>query len=397
MLYKDHCNRKSNQQNLGTIKSSNLCTEIVEYTSAEEVAVCNLASISLSKFADYDSKTFDYESLHRVTKRVTRNLNTVIDRTFYPLQEAKTSNFRHRPIGIGVQGMADAFQKLGFAFESPEALDLNTKIFETIYHAAMETSMEMAKEQGPYETFKGSPLSEGKFQFDLWGKKPHTDRYDWQKLRQEVMTHGVRNSLLVAPMPTASTSQILGNNESFEPFTSNIYTRRVLSGEFICVNKHLVRDLINLGLWTTSVKNQIVANNGSVQTVTEIPDNIKEIYKTVWEISQKKMMDLAIARGPYICQSQSLNLYQENPQFNKMSAMHFYAWRSGLKTGQYYFRSRPARDAIKFTVNVDMLLKAADGGNMNQVMECLNIDKDKLSKKKKLASKPDSLKTANMP
>ena len=255
----------------------------------------------------------------------------------------------------------------------------------------------MAKEQGPYETFKGSPLSEGKFQFDLWGKKPHTDRYDWQKLRQEVMTHGVRNSLLVAPMPTASTSQILGNNESFEPFTSNIYTRRVLSGEFICVNKHLVRDLINLGLWTTSVKNQIVANNGSVQTVTEIPDNIKEIYKTVWEISQKKMMDLAIARGPYICQSQSLNLYQENPQFNKMSAMHFYAWRSGLKTGQYYFRSRPARDAIKFTVNVDMLLKAADGGNMNQVMECLNIDKDKLSKKKKLASKPDSLKTANMP
>ena len=309
MLYKDHCNRKSNQQNLGTIKSSNLCTEILEYTRKDEIAVCNLASISLSKFADYESRTFDFEALHRVTKKVTRNLNTVIDRNYYPLPEAKTSNMRHRPIGIGIQGLADAFQKVGYAFESPEALDLNTKIFETIYHAAMETSMELAKEQGPYETFKGSPLSQGKFQFDLWGKKPHTDRYNWDKLREDVKIHGVRNSLLVAPMPTASTSQILGNNESFEPFTSNIYTRRVLSGEFICVNKHLVRDLIKLGLWTTAVKNQIVANNGSVQTVAEIPDNLKEIYKTVWEISQKKTMDLAAARGPYICQSQSLNLY----------------------------------------------------------------------------------------
>ena len=272
---------------------------------------------------------------------------------------------RHRPIGIGVQGLADCFQKMGVAFESEAALDINTKIFETIYHAAMETSMEIAKVEGPYSTFKGSPLSEGKFQFDLWDVKPHTDRYDWAKLREDVMKHGARNSLLLAPMPTASTSQILGNNESFEPFTSNIYTRRVLSGEFICVNKHLVRDLIKLDLWTSSVKNQIVANNGSVQDIKEIPQNIKDIYKTVWEISQRKTMNLAIARGPYICQSQSLNLYQENPQFNKMSLMHFHAWRSGLKTGQYYFRSRPARDAIKFTVNVDMLLKAADGGNAN--------------------------------
>lgn len=304
-----------------------MCTEIVEYTDKDEVAVCNLASISLSKFADYESRTFDYEALHKVTKRVTKNLNVVIDRNYYPIEEARTSNMKHRPIGIGVQGMADAFQKMGYPYESDEALDLNTKIFETIYHAAMEASVELAKVDGPYSTFKGSPLSEGKFQFDLWEKEPHTDRYDWAKLREEAKTYGARNSLLVAPMPTASTSQILGNNESFEPFTSNIYTRRVLSGEFICVNKHLVRDLIKLDLWNTSVKNQIVANNGSVQGVKEIPDNIKEIYKTVWEISQKKMMNLAIARGPYICQSQSLNLYQENPVFSKMSAMHFYGWR----------------------------------------------------------------------
>lgn len=301
MLYKDACNKKSNQQNLGTIKSSNLCTEIVEYTDKDEVAVCNLASISLSKFADHESQTFDYDSLHKVTKRVTKNLNRVIDRNFYPVKQAEVSNMRHRPIGIGVQGLADAFQKLGIAFESEEAIDVNTKIFETIYHASMETSMEIAKVEGPYETFKGSPLSEGKFQFDLWDLKPHTDRYDWEKLRKDVIKYGARNSLLVAPMPTASTSQILGNNESFEPFTSNIYTRRVLSGEFICVNKHLVRDLIKLNLWNTSVKNQIVANNGSVQGIKEIPAKIKEIYKTVWEISQKKMMNLAIARGPYIC------------------------------------------------------------------------------------------------
>jgi ribonucleoside-diphosphate reductase alpha subunit len=309
MLYKDACNLKSNQQNLGTIKSSNLCTEIVEFTDKDEVAVCNLASISLSKFASYETREFDYENLHKVTKRITKNLNRVIDRNYYPIPEAKNSNMRHRPIGIGVQGLADAFHKMGLAFESDQALKVNNMIFETIYHAAMETSMEIAKVEGPYSTFKGSPLSEGKFQFDLWNVKPCTDRYDWAKLRVDVMKHGARNSLLVAPMPTASTSQILGNNESFEPFTSNIYTRRVLSGEFICVNRHLVRDLINLNLWTTSIKNEIIANNGSVQGISQIPPNIQELYKTIWEIPQKKLLDLAIGRGPYICQSQSLNLY----------------------------------------------------------------------------------------
>jgi ribonucleoside-diphosphate reductase alpha chain len=263
----------------------------------------------------------------------------VIERNFYPVKEAENSNMRHRPIGIGVQGLADAFQMLGIAFESEQAIDVNTKIFETIYHAAMETSMEIAREEGHYETFPGSPLSQGKFQFDLWDVKPHTDRYDWDKLRADVMKHGARNSLLLAPMPTASTSQILGNNESFEPFTSNIYTRRVLSGEFICVNKHLVRDLIKIGLWTSDVKNLIIANNGSVQGIKQIPDEMKQIYKTVWEIKQRQLIDLAVSRGPYICQSQSLNLYMKDPDPEKMSSMHFNAWRKGLKTGQYYFRS----------------------------------------------------------
>lgn len=398
MLYKDACNRKSNQQNLGCIKSSNLCTEILEYTSKDEVAVCNLASISLSKFASVETKTFDYESLHRVTKRITKNLNRVIDRNYYPIEEAKNSNMRHRPIGIGVQGLADAFQIMGLAFESDEALKTNAMIFETIYHAAMQTSMEMAQVEGHYQSFPGSPLSEGKFQFDLWGVKPITERYDWELLRQQVVQHGARNSLLVAPMPTASTSQILGNNESFEPFTSNVYTRRVLSGEFIIVNKHLVRDLIKLGLWTTEIKNMIVANNGSVQAISQIPAETREIYKTIWEIKQKRMLDMAVARGPYICQSQSLNLYQENPQFSKMSAMHFHAWKQGLKTGQYYFRSRPARDAIKFTVNVDMLLQASDKG-ADQVMECLNTNnatKNMGKKRRAMGQKPASLETDGM-
>ena len=301
MLYKDACNKKSNQQNLGTIKSSNLCTEIIEYTSKDEVAVCNLASISLAKFADENTKKFDYDFLHKVTKRITRNLNRVIDRNFYPIEEAKNSNMRHRPIGIGVQGLADAYAKMQIAFEDDEAQNVNSLIFETIYHAAMETSMEIAKEEGYYQTFPGSPLSQGKFQMDLWEKEPYSDRYDWEKLRQEVIKHGARNSLLVAPMPTASTSQILGNNESFEPFTSNIYTRRVLSGEFICVNRHLVRDLCALGLWTSEVKNQIVADNGSVQNIKAIPARTKEIYKTIWEIPQKILMNLAIGRGPFIC------------------------------------------------------------------------------------------------
>ena len=288
---------------------------------------------------------------------------------------------------------------MGLPFESDGAFRVNQLIFETIYHAAMETSMEIAQVDGHYESFPGSPLSKGKFQFDLWGVNPCSDRYDWETLRQKVMQYGARNSLLCAPMPTASTSQILGNNESFEPFTSNIYTRRVLSGEFIIVNKHLVRDLLELGLWTTSIKNQIVANNGSVQNISEIPEHLREVYKTVWEIKQKRMMDLAVARGPYICQSQSLNLYQENPQFAKMSAMHFHAWKSGLKTGQYYFRSRPARDAIKFTVNVDMLLQAADKGSAAQVMECLNTDnaaKKNIGKRRAVGAKPASLQSANM-
>lgn len=363
MLYKDACNRKSNQQNLGCIKSSNLCTEILEYTSKDEVAVCNLASIALSKFADRTTKTFNYENLHRVAKRVTKNLNRVIDRNFYPVKEARNSNMRHRPIGIGVQGMADALAMMSIPYEDPRALEVNTLIFETIYHAAMEASIEIAKEEGHYETFKGSPLSEGKFQFDLWGVKPYSNRYDWDKLRTDVMEHGARNSLLVAPMPTASTSQILGNNESFEPFTSNVYTRRVLAGEFICVNKHLVADLIDLGLWTSEIKNRIVADNGSVQNIPGIPNDLKKLYKTIWEISQKVLIDMAAARGPYICQSQSLNLYQQDPRFDRMSAMHFHAWKTGLKTGQYYFRSRPARDAIKFTVDVEKLLEGADKGN----------------------------------
>lgn len=305
----------------------------MEYTDKDEVAVCNLASISLSKFTNFETKTFDYDNLHKVTKRITKNLNRVIDRNYYPVAEARTSNMRHRPIGIGVQGLADTFQMMGLPFESDEALKVNQLIFETIYHASMETSIEIAEVEGHYESFRGSPLSEGKFQFDLWDVSPCSDRYDWDALRQRVKQHGARNSLLIAPMPTASTSQILGNNESFEPFTSNIYTRRVLSGEFIVVNKHLVRDLLKINLWTTSIKNQIVANNGSVQNISEIPEQLREVYKTVWEIKQKRMMDLAIARGPYICQSQSLNLYQENPAFNKMSAMHFHAWKSGLKTG----------------------------------------------------------------
>ena len=303
MVYKDACNRKSNQQNLGTIKSSNLCTEIVEYSDPDEIAVCNLASISLSSFVDMEARQFDYAKLHQVTKRVTKNLNRVIDRNYYPVPETRTSNMRHRPIGVGVQGFADALAMMQIAYEDKEAESLNAMIFETIYHAAMEASMELAKIEGPYKTFAGSPLSQGKFQFDLWNTKPVTDRYDWDTLRADVMKHGARNSLLVAPMPTASTSQVLGNNESFEPFTANVFTRRTNSGEFICLNKHLVRDLIKLNLWTAKIKNQLVADNGSIQKIKEIPDRVKQIYKTVWEIPQKTLIKLAIARGPFICQS----------------------------------------------------------------------------------------------
>ncbi len=350
MLYKDAANKKSNQKNLGTIKSSNLCTEIMEYTSPDEVAVCNLASIALPKFVTEDGK-FDHQKLYDITKVVTRNLNKVIDVNYYPVPEARYSNMRHRPIGIGVQGLADAFILLRMPFDSPEARGLNTDIHETIYYAAMETSMELAKVNGPYETFKGSPVSKGIFQFDMWGVTPKSGRWDWENLKKEVKQHGVRNSLLLAPMPTASTSQILGNNECFEPYTSNIYTRRTLSGEFIIANKHLMKDLIGLGLWTENMRQKLISTNGSVQPIPEIPQHIKDIYKTVWEISQKSIIDMSADRGAYICQSQSLNIHLTDPNFGKLTSMHFYAWKKGLKTGMYYLRSTAAADAIKFTLD----------------------------------------------
>ena len=349
MLFKDAANRKSNQKNLGTIKSSNLCTEIMEYTSADEVAVCNLASLSLPKYVKEDG-TFDHQKLYEITKVVTKNLNKVIDVNYYPVPEARNSNMRHRPIGLGVQGLADAFIMMRHPFESPEARKLNKEIFETIYFAAMESSMEIAKKEGAYETFKGSPTSKGIFQFDMWGVTPDSGRWDWEKLKQEVKKNGVRNSLLVAPMPTASTSQILGNNECFEPYTSNIYTRRVLSGEFIVINKHLLKDLIKMNLWSEDMKNQLIGANGSVQEIPGIPEDIKELYKTVWEISQKTIVEMAAERGPYICQSQSLNIHMLNPNFGKLTSMHFTAWKLGLKTGMYYLRTKAATDAIKFTV-----------------------------------------------
>ncbi|WP_420576140.1 ribonucleoside-diphosphate reductase subunit alpha [Ekhidna sp.] len=349
MLYKDAANKKSNQKNLGTIRSSNLCTEIMEYTSKDEVAVCNLASIALSRFV-IDGK-FDHQKLYEITKVVTRNLNKVIDVNYYPVPEARNSNMKHRPIGIGVQGLADTFLLLKMAFESDEARKLNKEIFETIYFAAMETSMEMAIEEGPYETFKGSPVSKGVFQFDMWGVTPDSGRWDWTDLKQKVKKNGVRNSLLLAPMPTASTSQILGNNECFEPYTSNLYLRRVLSGEFIVANKHLMKELIDLGLWDERMMNRIKAENGSIQNIPEIPEEIKERYKTVWEISQKAIIDMSADRGAFICQSQSLNIHLQDANFGKMTSMHFYAWKKGLKTGMYYLRTKAATDAIKFTVS----------------------------------------------
>ena len=385
MLYKDHANRKSNQQNLGTIKSSNLCWEIMEYTDKDQVAVWNLASINLSRFVNEEGE-FDYDQLHLVTEKITKNLNRVIDGNYYPIPEAKYSNMRNRPIGIGVQGLADAFQKMKIPFEDERANDTNKKIFETIYHGAMTESLRLAKEDGAYETFPGSPISEGKFQFDLWGQSPYTDRYDWDSLREEIKIHGVRNSLLLAPMPTASTSQILGNNESFEPYTSNVYTRRVLAGEFVWVNPHLVKDLIKAGLWNWEVKNALIGSNGSVLDVKGIPEDIKKLYKTIWEIPQKSLMNLAIERAPYIWQSQSLNVYLAEPTFAKMSSMHFYAWKNGLKTGQYYLRSQGATDSIKFTVNVEALIKATDKGNA-QILSCLSKDNNSSKIKKKIRVK----------
>lgn len=348
MLYKDHANRKSNQKNLGVIRSSNLCTEIMEYTSKDEVAVCNLASISLPKFVI--NGKFDFDKLYEISRIVTRNLNKVIDINYYPVPEARNSNMRHRPIGIGVQGLADALIMMRYPFDSTEGKMLNRAIFETIYFAALTESCELAKEEGAYESYEGSPVSQGILQYEMWDETP-SSRWNWKKLKTQIKKYGIRNSLLLAPMPTASTSQILGNNECFEPYTSNIYSRRTLSGEYIVVNKHLLKDLIDLGLWTDEIKEQLIASNGSIQNINEIPDDIKELYRTAYEIKQRSIIDMAADRGAFICQSQSLNLFIENPTFAKLTSMHFYAWNKGLKTGMYYLRSKAAVDPIKFTLS----------------------------------------------
>jgi len=350
MLYKDSCNRKSNQQNLGTIKCSNLCTEIVEYTSKDEIAVCNLASLALNRYVKED-RTFDFNKLAEVTRVITRNLNRIIDINYYPLEEARNSNMRNRPIGIGVQGLADAFILMRYPFDSEEAQQLNRDIFETIYYAALKESCELAKIDKPYETYAGSPVSKGILQHDMWNVQPASGRWDWSTLREEIMQNGIRNSLLLAPMPTASTAQILGNNESFEPYTSNIYTRRVLSGDFQVVNQHLLKDLSERGLWNDDLKNEIISQNGSIQKIDSIPSDLKKLYRTVWEIPQKNLINMSADRGAYIDQSQSLNIHLAEPTFGKMSSMHFYAWKKGLKTGLYYLRTRPAADPIKFTVD----------------------------------------------
>jgi len=358
MLFKDACNSKSNQQNLGTIHCSNLCTEIVEYTDANEVAVCNLASIALPRFVRSQDE-YDFNGLYEVTKVATRNLNKVIDKNYYPVPEARNSNLKHRPIGIGVQGLADAFLMMKLPFESEPARRLNEDIFETIYYAAVEASCELAEKNGSYESYAGCPASQGKLQFDMWGKTPKSDRWDWKALKAKVAEHGLRNSLLVAPMPTASTAQILGNNESFEPYTQNLYVRRVLSGEFVQVNRHLLQDLIARGLWTEDVRIQLIAHNGSVQHIDQIPADLKELYKTVWEIKQRAVLDMAADRGAYIDQSQSLNIHMVDATTAKLSSMHFHAWQLGLKTGMYYLRTKAAVDAIKFTVEVDKVKRAS--------------------------------------
>ena len=350
MLYKDSANLKSNQKNLGTIRSSNLCTEIMEYTAKDEVAVCNLASIALPRFVNQETKQFDFQKLYDVTYHVTGNLNRVIDVNYYPVEEARNSNMRHRPIGLGVQGLADTFAMLGMFFESDEAKALNKEIFETIYFASCTASKDAAIVEGPYSSFKGSPASEGILQFDLWGMNEHSGRWDWGSLKSEIVQHGMRNSLLLAPMPTASTSQILGNNECFEAFTSNLYVRRTLSGEFVVTNKHLINDLIDLGLWSLEMKDEILRHKGSIQGIAGIPDHIKELYKTTWEIKQKNVIDMAADRGAYIDQSQSMNIHMIDANPAKVTSMHFYGWRKGLKTGMYYLRTKAAADAIQFTV-----------------------------------------------
>merc|ERR1739838_187646 len=380
MCYKDACNLKSNQKNLGTIKSSNLCTEIMEYTDSEEVAVRNLASIALPKFVDAEQQTFDLEKLVEITKVVTRNLNQVIDVNYYPVKEARTSNMRHRPIGIGVQGLADVFMLLRVSFDSDTARKLNRNIFEAIYFGALSASTELAQKDGAYETYQGSPMSEGKLQQDLWAEfgpnnsvqdesAADSDLFDWPSLRAAIAEHGVRNSLLVAPMPTASTSQILGNNECFEPYTSNVYVRRTLAGEFVCINSHLLRDLISLGIWTPLLKDKLIAANGSVQRLAEVPADLKAIYKTVWEISQKTLINLAAERGRYVDQSMSFNIHMTDPNVGKLTSMHFYGWKKGLKTGMYYLRTKAATDAIKFTVDQEALDKDAEMKKLQQQKE----------------------------
>jgi ribonucleoside-diphosphate reductase alpha subunit len=348
ILYKDACNEKSNQKNLGTIKSSNLCTEIVEYSDKDETAVCNLASIALPTFMK--DGAMDYEKLHEVSKVVTGNLNRVIDVNYYPIEKTRRSNMRHRPVGIGVQGLADVFMMMDVAFDSDEAAKTNRDIFETIYHAALEKSCELAKTEGKYETFDGSPASKGILQFDMWNVLPGNERYDWDTLKSKIQKQGLRNSLLLAPMPTASTSQILGYNECIEPFTSNIYNRRTIAGEFMLTNKYLMKDLLDLGLWNEQVKNNIIANNGSIQQIEGLSQHIKDKYKTVWEISMKKLIDMSASRGAFICQSQSLNLWLEDPNYNNLTSMHFYSWSKGLKTGIYYMRRRARHQAQQFTI-----------------------------------------------
>lgn len=375
ILYKDAANKKSNQKNLGTIRSSNLCTEIMEYTSPDEVAVCNLASLSLPKFVTED-RTFDFDKLVEVTRVVTRNLNRIIDVNYYPVEQARTSNMRHRPIGIGVQGLADAFIKMRFAFDSEEAKQLNKDIFETIYYGALLESTAQAEKHGAYQTFEGSPASKGELQFDMWGVTP-SKRWDWADLKKRISGVGLRNSLLLAPMPTASTSQILGNNECFEPYTSNIYTRRTLSGEYIIVNKHLLNDLIGYGLWNENMKQKLMASNGSIQHIEEIPQELKDLYKTVWELSQKVIIDMAADRGAFICQSQSMNLFVENANFGKLSSMHFYAWQKGLKTGMYYLRSKAAVDPIKFTVTAEAQQEAAQSKGNAKIPAVTSITNEK--------------------
>ena len=360
MLYKDACNKKSNQKNLGVIKSSNLCTEIIEYTDKDETSVCNLASIALPKYVNRETKTFDFDKLHEVTKIVTKNLNRVIDRNFYPVETAKKSNMRHRPIGLGVQGLADVFILCGLAFDCEESRQLNAQIFETMYHASLEASSELAEVDGSYETFEGSPASQGILQPSMWGgEAKYPLRYDWAEMAERIKNKGLKNSLLMAPMPTASTAQILGNNECFEPYTTNIYLRRTLAGEFVVVNKHLVDDLKKAGLWSKEMKDLMVKAGGSIQNIVDIPDDIKKLYKTVWEISQKCIIDMAADRGRFIDQSQSMNLFMESPTMSKLSSMHMYAWKSGLKTGMYYLRSKAKARPIQFSLEPDCVACSA--------------------------------------